>query len=496
MFSTSCPQCGAPVEFRSAAAVTAVCASCRSTLLKQGETIERTGRVAEVFEDYSPLQIGVSGLYEHRAFTVLGRIQLQYDAGYWSEWYIAFDDGSFGWLSDASGQYAVTVRIERPSALPEFGSVYPGYPLDFDGQRYQLSDTRVAQCAGGEGELPFRLGDGWVARVADFRRLDRFITLDWSDVDPENADHASPVVYSGKPVELDALSCTGLRDTAQIRESAGRYRGEIKAFSCPSCGASLDVPAGVADFVICAACHAGVDCTREQATVFSAERRVEAFDTALALGAAATFDGVRYSVLGIMRCRTTTGASTWDEYLLHSAERGFMWLVQSEGAWERVDVLNVWPDVSNEHRVVFEGKPFIAKEPYDAVVVEVAGAFNWRVSVGDYTSIVDFAYRTHKLTQESNKHEIIWSRARPVLNRKMAERFGDPKLAGSNEPRSETGRGGFLPLPWIFSVVLLVINVDDIEARWIFVLLGVAALWIPEIIWRMTTHHESDDESL
>src|ERR1700761_7371375 len=110
MFSTSCPQCGAPLEFRSAAAVMAVCESCRSTLLKQGEAVERIGEMATVFEDYSPLQLGATGRYASRLFTLLGRIQLRYDAGYWTEWYAAFDDGTFGWLSDASGQYAITTQ--------------------------------------------------------------------------------------------------------------------------------------------------------------------------------------------------------------------------------------------------------------------------------------------------------------------------------------------------------------------------------------------------
>ncbi|WP_413195660.1 DUF4178 domain-containing protein [Pararobbsia alpina] len=465
-------------------------------LLKQGETVERTGTMATVFEDYSRLQIGATGHDRQRTFTVLGRIQLTYDAGYWSEWYIAFDDGNFGWLSDASGQFAITTRVDSTAPLPAFGSVYPGYTLDFDGQRYVLSDTRTAHCSGGEGELPFRIGDGWTARVADFRRLDRFITLDWSEV--QDDDPASrPVVYLGQSVELDALGCVGLRETEAIRETAGQYRGELKAFSCPSCGAPLAAPAGVAEYVVCGSCHAGVDCTREQAVVFAVEQKMATVSTALAPGASATFDGRPYTVLGVMRCRTSTHSATWDEYLLHNIERGLMWLVQSEGSWERVDVLNAWPDITSEQRVVFEGKPFLEKGRYDAVVTYVAGAFNWRVSVGDTTSITDFMYRTHKLTRETTQHEIVWSRARPVPNIRMAERFGDPKLAGSNEASSATSRRGFFPLPWIASAILVVVNFGDLAGSLpsvLLLLLGIAALWIPEWIWLATVHHEPEDD--
>jgi hypothetical protein len=503
MFSTSCPQCGAPLEFRSAAAVMAVCGSCRSTLLKQGEAVERIGEMASVFEDYSPLQLGMTGRNESRRFTLLGRIQLRYDAGYWSEWYASFEDGTFGWLSDASGQYAITTQQDlddgKAGELPRFDTLSPGVGFDFHGNRYLASDIRTAQCVGGEGELPFRVGDGWQARVADFRYEDKFVTLDYSDAD----QHAGkPVVYAGESVELATLACQGLRDEAEIRESAGRYRGELGAFTCPSCGASLDCPVGVADYVICGSCHAGVDCTAEQATLFSKKREVEAIETALQLGASATFDGAKYTVLGVMRCRTPFGESSWDEYLLHNLERGFVWLVHSEGSWERVDVLNNWPMISQSGQVLEAGRTYRERENYDAEVVYVAGAFNWRVQVGDKTSITDFSWRDFKMTRETTANEIVWSRAKPLSNSKMAERFGVPALSvetasrraaesasgGSSESeRPALTTAGFGPWPWMATIAMVLINFGklfEFDGSTVLVIVGLVALWAPEWIWR------------
>ncbi|WP_406868976.1 DUF4178 domain-containing protein [Paraburkholderia fungorum] len=506
MFSTSCPQCGAPLEFRSAAAVMAVCESCRSTLLKRGEAVERIGEMASVFEDYSPLQLGATGHYAARLFTLLGRIQLRYDAGYWTEWYASFDDGTFAWLSDASGQYAITTQKNlegNDSALPRFDSLSPGTPFDFDGKRYLASDIRTAQCVGGEGELPFRVGEGWQARVADFRYEDKFITLDYSDADPQAG---KPVVYEGESVELASLACQGLRDEAQIRESAGRYRGELAAFTCPSCGASLDCPVGVANYVICGSCHAGVDCSAEQAMLFSKKRSVETIETALQLGAGATFDGVKYTVLGLMRCRTSDAESSWDEYLLHNLERGFLWLVHSEGSWERVDVLNRWPMIGQDGQVLEAGKTYRERERYDAEVMYVAGAFNWRVQVGDKTSITDFAWRDFKMTRETTADEIVWSRAKPLSNSKVAERFGVPELSGaaasgaagsggggaagkSDGPR----KGAFGPWPWIATFAMAFINFNklfEFDGSTVLVIVGMVALWAPEWIWR-AVHEDS-----
>ncbi|MGL1400171.1 DUF4178 domain-containing protein, partial [Vibrio parahaemolyticus] len=48
------------------------------------------------------MQIGTSGFIEGQAFTVVGRIQLQYDGGLWNEWALQVGDGQQEWwLSDA-----------------------------------------------------------------------------------------------------------------------------------------------------------------------------------------------------------------------------------------------------------------------------------------------------------------------------------------------------------------------------------------------------------
>ena len=47
MFHANCPACGAPVELKSAAAVMAVCSFCKSTLLRDGETLSDIGKMSE-----------------------------------------------------------------------------------------------------------------------------------------------------------------------------------------------------------------------------------------------------------------------------------------------------------------------------------------------------------------------------------------------------------------------------------------------------------------
>ncbi|MEY1590919.1 DUF4178 domain-containing protein [Burkholderia sp. Bmkn7] len=496
MFSTSCPQCGAPVEFRSAAAVMAVCAFCRSTLLKRGTDVERIGELATVLDDASPIQIGTAGRYGKRTFTVLGRIQMTYDAGVWSEWYVVFDDGTFGWLSDASGQYAVTVREPDDAsggAWPAFGTLEPGMRIDHGGRAFLVSDVRTARCTGGDGELPFRVDAGWEARVVDLRTGNAFATYDYSDAD---SNGGSPAVYTGEALEFDALAFTGLRDTDNdTREKRG---AEMVPFACPSCGAPLSYAPNVADYVVCGSCHAGVQCTAEQQTVFAAQRKLDAVKGALELGAIGTFDGVKYTVIGMMRCRVPGDEETWDEYLLLNPKRGFLWLVQSEGRWERVQVLDQWPTIGSESDVTDGGKTYRLREEYDSEVVYVVGAFNWRVQVGDRTSIIDYGWQKDKLTRERSDAEIVWSRARPLSGSTLAERFGTPALAtaaaaaatGASASTGLFGRKGphsFAPLPLVFSALLVILNMGALfsfSGRSVYVLVGLLVLWLPEWLWK------------
>jgi len=75
-YTAPCPGCGAPVEFRSAQSTHAVCSFCRSTVVRDGATLARIGKIAERFEDFSPLQLLARGLWQARPFTLVGRLRL------------------------------------------------------------------------------------------------------------------------------------------------------------------------------------------------------------------------------------------------------------------------------------------------------------------------------------------------------------------------------------------------------------------------------------
>lgn len=417
IYKTACPACGAPVGFLSSASVMAVCSYCQSTLLRAADSVRDIGKMSAVLADYSPIQIGTSGVYEDRAFSVVGRIQLQYEDGGWNEWHVLFDDGSTGWLADASGQYVFTVDAPAPADPPAFDTLQAGQYLQHADRDWIAADVRHARCVAGAGELPFQVGAGYGISAADFRSGEHFMTLDWDG-------DASPRCYLGRAVTLDGLKCQLLRDDSAITDSAGRLHGRIKVLACPACGSPVSYAPGLTRFIVCPACQAESRNSPELTEVLATRERLDAVDTTLALGDSATIDGLLWDVLGIMVCNSGAGTEHWTEYQLFNVTRGFLWLTESQWHWSRVQVLDVWPDDDLGVAVKLDGERYRHMERYRSTVCWVAGSFNWRVRVGDTVFVDEYARSNAALSSETSAREKVWSRSWLISDWQMSQWFG------------------------------------------------------------------------
>jgi len=469
MQQITCPGCGAPVEFKSAASVMAVCAFCKTTLLKDAAAVRNIGKMSEVLEDYSPLQIGTSGQFANRGFSLIGRIQLRYSEGFWNEWYALFDDGANGWLSDASGQFTMTFLQHSDAALPLFEKLIPGNVLHVGGQPYATSDVRTARCTAGQGELPFKVAQGWEARVADFRGGDRFLSIDYSDPGVR--------IYVGRAVELTDLKAQLLRDAGQISDSAGHFHGKVSALSCPSCGSPVSCVPGITVHLVCPSCHAQVDTSGPAATVLAAGAALSAVRFTLELGGEALIDGARYTVLGAMRREEVGEASTWSEYLLYAAGRKFLWLVETEEGWQRSEVLDRWPIWDGAGHAAIDSMNFRQTSRYAARVVFAAGSFNWRVNVGDTVQVTEFAAGALRLAAEVTREEMTWSRSQPMPLDQVRALFGEHVHAElqPHPKHMETARRLLIMLLIVNAIPLFFATANALP----FALLGAAAIYLP-----------------
>lgn len=202
-FEADCPSCGARVAFRSSASVVAICDYCKSTLVRRDLNLEDVGKMAELKADGSPLQRGAAGAYRGLHFAVVGRIQYRFSRGLWNEWYLLFDDMRGGWLGEARGNYVVSFPTKVPEVFPAFAELKAGKVLMVGGRPFEIVDLETAHSIAGEGELPFRVGAGYDAPVADLQGPGRsFATIDYSE--------EPPLVFVGEHVEFDELSLSGL----------------------------------------------------------------------------------------------------------------------------------------------------------------------------------------------------------------------------------------------------------------------------------------------
>lgn len=486
MFKLACPSCGAEVSFRSPTSAMAVCAYCRSTVLRDADAVRTGGKMSAALEDYSPIQLGTAGIYAGRPFTVIGRIQLRYDDGFWNEWFIFFDDGEAGWLADASGQYALTLDSGPAPDAPPFGDIVPGGQYRWRGDTYTASDVRSARCTGGEGELPFRVGPGWEAKVADYRQAHRFLTLDYTDGTP-------PRCYAGKAVTLPDLRCQRLREPAEIAARAGKLPGSAQSVACPACGSTIEWRPAVATHLHCPACGAVSEVSGASAELLQAASREAAQTFTLALGDVATLDGVRYTLIGLMRRRSGPD-ERWTEYLLFAETAGFLWLVETREAWYQVRVLDTWPEAASASAVKLDEASYTRMEAYSAEVTYAAGAFNWRVRVGERCAVTDYSGSRGTLTSEGTAHELTWSFSQRVAAATVDGWFGKGgALAGYRASQAapltarESSEATWAELrgPAIFaSVVLTILNLPVVffgrgEGSFSIFVVALILLWLP-----------------
>jgi len=79
-----------------------------------------------------------------------------------------------------------------------------GKKVQLKGQWFEVRNLESAHCIAGEGELPFKVGTGYDAPVADLLgEKNAFATLDYSE--------DTPLVFIGEHMEFDALHFSGLR---------------------------------------------------------------------------------------------------------------------------------------------------------------------------------------------------------------------------------------------------------------------------------------------
>ncbi|MEG3145434.1 DUF4178 domain-containing protein [Sphingomonas sp. RT2P30] len=210
MLDAHCPNCGAAIRFRSANLPVKVCDYCRSAIVRSGDHLQAMGRIAEVPEDVSPLQIGSRGEDEGISFELIGRVRWRWSGGGWNEWLALRADGSTAWIGEAMGRFMVLYEAKPGQGnavmrrLREDKEVIVGTASTIAGTDYVVTDVKEAVCAGSAGELPFSAPLGLTIRSIDLMARDgRCASI--------QKDRGEVTAYSGRYASLADLRASNLR---------------------------------------------------------------------------------------------------------------------------------------------------------------------------------------------------------------------------------------------------------------------------------------------
>lgn len=440
-YRAPCPGCGAPVEFRSAQSTHAVCGYCKSTVVRNGETLSRIGKMAELFDDHSPLQLMACGTWNGKSFTLVGRLQYKYGEGTWTEWHAVLDDGSSAFLSEDNGAYVFSTPLATQRELPDAAQFRVGGSTAINGKSFSVASNQQVALLAAQGELP---------RLPELGRLFAMVELRSQGSDSPSRDGGTSIIgrdlaastsgrvagevlsidYGTQPpglsigqsVLLDDLKLSGLRDES-VRDEKGRE------FSCPNCGAPVAVLLASSQSITCASCRSIIDLSQGVGAELKHAIQDEPVAPLIPLGSLGPLQGVPWQVVGFQHRMGTDPSDPdeqfgWEEYLLYNAKRGFTFLVDSSDGWSVVQPCTGAPVMSdNGQSASYLGTRYQLKESYSAETTYVAGEFYWQVTRGQKTSNRDFVSGKSLLSMEQSPNEVTWSVGAQIESDAVAKAF-------------------------------------------------------------------------
>ncbi|HTR50963.1 MAG TPA: DUF4178 domain-containing protein [Kofleriaceae bacterium] len=419
---TSCPNCGAEVEFRYDDSFVRVCDHCRCAVLRTDRGVDSLGQVADLVPMDSPLALFADGHLGSAGFLLVGMAQIRHGSGgLWQEWYAKLDGGKWGWLAEAQGRYYLTFE-EPAAALPPFESLAPGQAIELPvhgvSRRFTVSEHAGAAYVAATGELPYKLVPDGSFRFVDLDDgAGTFATIDYGDTGD------APALYVGQQVTLDELGIRGGEHGPSRDAKIASQR-----LACPNCNAPIELHApGDAQRYACTSCNHLIALDGNLRVLGGLPHKAS---PSIPLGSVGKLPEGELTVIGfVQRSAHVDGAwYPFEEYLLYAPAVGFRWLVCSDGHWSYVQPVAVGAVEAGVTGCRYDGVKFTRFTGAPLRVDQVLGEFYWQVEVGETVDSEDFIAPPAMLSSETTRSETTWSLGTYMTIHDVQHAFGDKNL--------------------------------------------------------------------
>jgi hypothetical protein len=445
------------MTFRFAGAAAQVCKHCRFVVARTDRDLLAVGRMADLVEIPTPLQMGVSGRWGGEPFVVDGLVQLD-RAGApgapWQEHFIAFpNSGRWCWVAAAQGRWYSTTEVPLPpGGLPPIGSLRPGAQIQLQGYGvFTVAEVGKRRVVSGEGELPFVAAPGAVTPFADIAGPNgAFGTLDYGD-----GRSVPPKLYLGQQMDPSVMQ---LDSGAPVQQP----EAQVTSLACPNCGGNLPIVApGTTERVVCRYCGTASDMNQGALRALGQAPKppVEPY---VPLGAEGQLRGNRVICIGfVVRGCTVEGERyRWREYLLYAGPRvGYLWLMEEDGAWQLVTPIVPGDVQVSGGTAIYRGSSYSFKQSVQAEVEYVVGEFYWKVEIGESVRATEYQGPGGKVSVEQAASEVNYSFCEPLPGKELAAAFklAPPPSAAFGGGEGGSSGSGLCGVLLIIAIIILII---------------------------------------
>jgi hypothetical protein len=375
--------------------------------------LKEKGSMVCTQDTLTPIQIGTSGVWNNKKFTVIGRVRCYFEDDIVNNWSIYFEDGRLLSLVEGYGHYAVYEKIP-PDVKLTYSKVYRlaignGTVESVSGKRYVLERKNTCLRIEVEGEAWVFDWNGVFGTVeAASLEGDRVELMDlesnaylcfrihYQDFEAFNFQHLRPQKIG---TITKTLTCTQCIKPIELRSFP-----LAQSFACKHCGAALSYQGGQIKY-------------RQRLKLDKSP--------AIPLYVSGVIKGTEYEVVGFAEKEDAHGWA-WREYTLFNPAKGYAFLSEYNGHWIFLIEKNEAPvmEQRNKGGLRFKDKEFLLFNEFHYSIKDARGEFPGDVFNDTNPQCREFICPPEIWVREYAHQGMVWYHGEHISSYEIYSAFG------------------------------------------------------------------------